>query len=70
MSRRRFELSGGPGGYRLRNLKSTNGVFIEGVQVLDARLTEKTRLTLGRSELRFEPERQQFNGRFSPRPLR
>ncbi|MHB8875954.1 MAG: sigma 54-interacting transcriptional regulator [Myxococcaceae bacterium] len=66
VSRRHFELSGGPGGYRLRDLKSTNGVFIEGVQVLDARLTEKTRLTLGRSELRFEPERQQIQWPLSP----
>src|SRR5688572_16964223 len=60
VSRRHFELSGGPGGYRLRDLKSTNGVFIEGVQVLDGRLAEKCRITLGRSELRFEPERQQI----------
>src|SRR5690242_16504471 len=60
VSRRHFELSGGPGGYRLRDLRSTNGVFIEGVQVLDARLSDKVRITLGRSELRFEPERQQI----------
>ncbi len=60
VSRRHFELSGGPGGYRLRDLKSTNGVFIEGVQVLEARLTDKVRLALGRSELRFEPERQEI----------
>jgi DNA-binding NtrC family response regulator len=57
VSRRHVELSGGPGGYRLRDLRSTNGVFIEGVQVLDARLTDKTRFTVGRNELRFEPER-------------
>lgn len=58
VSRRHFELSGGPGGYRLRDLKSTNGVFIDGVQVLEGRLVEKVRLSLGRSELKFEPERQ------------
>ncbi len=57
VSRRHVELSGGPGGYRLRDLRSTNGVFIEGVQVLDVRLTDKTRFTVGRNELRFEPER-------------
>ena len=38
VSRRHFELSGGPGGYRLRDLRSTNGVYIEAVQVLDCRL--------------------------------
>lgn len=59
VSRRHMELSGGPGGYRLRDLRSTNGVFIEGVQVLDARLTDKTRFTVGRNELRFEPERSE-----------
>ncbi|MBL8922025.1 MAG: sigma 54-dependent Fis family transcriptional regulator [Myxococcaceae bacterium] len=59
VSRRHVELSGGPGGYRLRDLRSTNGVFIEGVQVLDARLTDKTRFTVGRNELRFEPERSE-----------
>ncbi|MBX5484855.1 MAG: sigma 54-dependent Fis family transcriptional regulator [Myxococcaceae bacterium] len=62
VSRRHFELSGGPGGYRLRDLKSTNGVFIEDVQVLDVRLTGKARITLGRAtELRFEPERQEIS---------
>jgi DNA-binding NtrC family response regulator len=60
VSRKHFELSGGPGGYRLRDLKSTNGVFVEGVQVLEGRLVDKARITLGRSELRFEPERQQI----------
>ncbi|MBI3182819.1 MAG: sigma 54-dependent Fis family transcriptional regulator [Myxococcales bacterium] len=60
VSRRHVELSGGPGGYRVRDLRSTNGVFIEGVQVLEGRLTEKARLTIGRTELRFEPERQQI----------
>lgn len=59
VSRKHLELTGGPGGYRLRDLRSTNGVFIEGVQVLDARLTDKTRLIVGRNELRFEPERAQ-----------
>src|SRR5687767_12518230 len=60
VSRKHFELSGGPGGYRLRDLKSTNGIFVDGVQVLEARLLDKARLMLGRSELRFEPERQQI----------
>ncbi len=66
VSRRHFELSGGPGGYRLRDLRSTNGVFIEGVQVLDAKLSDKTRLTVGRTELRFEPERHEIQWPLSP----
>ncbi len=66
VSRRHFELTGGPGGYRLRDLKSTNGVFIEGVQALDVRLADKARITLGRTELRFEPERQQIHWPLSP----
>ena len=56
VSRRHLELSGGPGGYRLRDLRSTNGVFVEGLQVVEARLTHKVRIRVGRSELRFEPE--------------
>lgn len=59
VSRKHFELSGGPGGYRLRDLRSTNGVRVEGVQVFDARLVDKVRLTVGRTELRFEPERSE-----------
>src|SRR6478672_13608410 len=54
VSRKHVELSGGPGGYRLRDLRSTNGVFIEGVQVLDAKLSDKARLVVGRSEIKFE----------------
>ncbi len=60
VSRKHFELSGGPGGYRLRDLKSTNGVLVEGVQVVEGRLTDKCRLNLGRTELRFEPERHEI----------
>ncbi|MEW5742734.1 MAG: sigma 54-interacting transcriptional regulator [Myxococcota bacterium] len=66
VSRRHFELSGGPGGYRLRDLRSTNGVHIEGVQVMDAKLSDKTRLTVGRNELRFEPERHEIQWPLSP----
>ncbi|HZH02836.1 MAG TPA: sigma 54-interacting transcriptional regulator, partial [Myxococcaceae bacterium] len=58
VSRKHFELSGGPGGYHLRDLRSRNGVFIEGMQVLDARLLHKVRLTVGRTDLFFEPEQR------------
>jgi DNA-binding NtrC family response regulator len=67
VSRRHLELSGGPNGWRLRDLRSTNGVFLGGLQVLEAKLTEKVRIRLGRSELRFEPERTQVHWPLSPR---
>ncbi|MCI0571042.1 MAG: sigma 54-interacting transcriptional regulator [Myxococcaceae bacterium] len=67
VSRRHMELSGGPGGWRLRDLRSTNGVFLAGLQVIEARLSEKVRIRLGRSELRFEPERTQVHWPLSPR---
>jgi hypothetical protein len=66
VSRRHFELTGGPGGYRLRDLRSTNGVRLEGVQVMDARLSDKVRLNIGRTELRFEPERHEIQWPLSP----
>ncbi|HLT32120.1 MAG TPA: sigma 54-interacting transcriptional regulator [Myxococcaceae bacterium] len=67
VSRRHLELSGGPGGWRIRDLRSTNGVYVGGVQVMDARLTERSRIKIGRSELRFEPERTQVHWPLSPR---
>jgi DNA-binding NtrC family response regulator len=66
VSRQHLELSGGPGGYRLRDLRSTNGVHLGGVQVLEGRLVDKARLTVGRTELRFEPERHQVQWPLSP----
>ena len=66
VSRKHVELSGGPGGYRLRDLRSTNGVFVEGLQVIEARLLDKVRLNVGRSELRFEPDRHEIQWPLSP----
>ena len=66
VSRRHFELTGGPGGYRLRDLRSTNGVRVEGVHVMDAKLSDKVRLAVGRTELRFEPERHEIQWPLSP----
>ena len=66
VSRRHFELTGGPGGYPLRDLRSTNGVRVEGVQVMDAKLADKVRLSVGRTELRFEPERHEIQWPLSP----
>lgn len=66
VSRRHFELSGGPGGYRLRDLRSTNGVFVESVQVLECRLNGRARIQVGRTELKFEPARQTVQWPLSP----
>ena len=66
VSRRHMELSGGPGGYRLRDLRSTNGVLIDGVQVMEAKLRARARLLLGRTELRFEPESEEIEWPLSP----
>jgi DNA-binding NtrC family response regulator len=66
VSRKHLELSGGPGGYRLRDLRSTNGVHLDGLQVLDAKITDKARFTIGRTELRLEPMRQEVQWPLSP----
>jgi DNA-binding NtrC family response regulator len=67
VSRRHLELSGGPGGYRLRDLRSTNGVHLDGLQVMDAKITGgAARFTVGRTELRFEPLRQEVQWPLSP----
>src|SRR5262245_715268 len=42
-------------GVRVRDLGSRNGVGIGGALVTEAYLVEATRLTIGRSSLRFEP---------------
>jgi DNA-binding NtrC family response regulator len=42
-------------GFRLRDLGSTNGVFAGGVQVLDGYLAPGAVLSMGQSQLRFQP---------------
>ena len=67
VSRRHLELSGGgPEGYRLRDLDSTNGVVVDGLPVMEARLIKRARLRLGRTELRFEPDREEIEWPLSP----
>ncbi|GMU59757.1 MAG: hypothetical protein AMXMBFR34_15200 [Myxococcaceae bacterium] len=51
-----LELSHHEAGIRVRDLGSRNGTFVDGVRVLDALLTGPATLTLGASELRFEPQ--------------
>jgi DNA-binding NtrC family response regulator len=67
VSRRHLEVSGGPGGYRLRDLGSTNGVRLGGLQVTEGRLVDQARLVLGRTELAFEPGAAQVEWPLSPR---
>ncbi len=67
VSREHFEISGGPRGFRLRDLGSTNGVLLEGARVMDAWLHQRLRLVAGRTELRFEPSSQQVEWPLSPR---
>lgn len=59
VSRQHFEIAAGPGGFRLRDLGSTNGVLIDSVRVVDAWLQDRVRLAVGRTELRFEPLKEQ-----------
>ena len=54
VSRYHVELRNGPTGLRVRDLESTNGTFVSGVQVHDATVTAGTTLTLGPTRIRIE----------------
>ncbi|MFZ5442357.1 MAG: sigma 54-interacting transcriptional regulator [Myxococcota bacterium] len=54
VSRFHCELEAGERGVRVRDLGSLNGVFVDGVQVVDGYLKSGSSLRLGRSVLRFE----------------
>ncbi|MEM9193947.1 MAG: sigma 54-interacting transcriptional regulator [Myxococcota bacterium] len=56
VSSRHCELSVRDGRYVVRDLESTNGTLVDGVDVVEAFIGYGTRLQLGESELRFEPE--------------
>ncbi|MEW6430499.1 MAG: sigma 54-interacting transcriptional regulator [Myxococcota bacterium] len=51
-----LELSHDDAGIRVRDLGSRNGTFVDGVRVVEAILTGAATLTLGATELRFEPQ--------------
>ena len=54
VSRFHCELEAGDHGVRIKDLGSLNGVFVDGVQVLDGYLKGGSTLRLGRSVLRFD----------------
>jgi diguanylate cyclase (GGDEF)-like protein len=47
VSRRHASVLGGPEGTRVRDLGSTNGIFVEGLQVADCKLQDGQRLQMG-----------------------
>jgi two-component system cell cycle response regulator len=47
VSRRHAGVLGGPDGTRLRDLGSTNGVFVEGIRVADCKLVDGQRIQMG-----------------------
>ena len=56
VSRIHAEISADEHGFRLRDLGSTNGTFVDGVRANDVYLRPGARLALGRAELVFEPQ--------------
>lgn len=58
VSRRHCAIEVHDGAYRVRDLDSTNGTFLEGVRVSDAEVPSGGRLRLGSSELVFSPKKK------------
>lgn len=61
-SQRHFRIECKPNGYLLRDLKSRNGTFLNGVRVYEALLKDGDRITLGRSDLFFSCKKPHDNG--------
>ncbi len=55
VSRIHFEISADALGYRLRDLGSSNGTFVDGYRVSDVYLKPGSRIHVGRTEVIFEP---------------
>jgi transcriptional regulator with PAS, ATPase and Fis domain len=67
VSWRHAELRADEGGYRLRDLGSTNGVRVGTLQVREALLTGKTALSLGDTQLEFTLADDEVEHELSPR---
>ncbi len=55
VSRVHFEISVDPYGFRLRDLESTNGTFVDGARSRDVYLRPQARIRVGRTEIVFVP---------------
>ncbi len=55
VSRIHCEIAADDAGFRIRDLDSTNGTFIQGHRVVEMYLGDGAVITVGRTELRFEP---------------
>ncbi|MEM9187921.1 MAG: sigma 54-interacting transcriptional regulator [Myxococcota bacterium] len=53
VSRMHFEISADPHGFRLRDLGSTNGTFVDGRRVLDIYLSDRAELRVGSTRIEF-----------------
>jgi transcriptional regulator with GAF, ATPase, and Fis domain len=54
VSRIHFEISADARGFRLRDLGSTNGTFVDGMRVVEVHLRPSCRITVGLSSIHFE----------------
>jgi DNA-binding NtrC family response regulator len=55
VSRTHFEIRLDPQGYRLRDLESTNGTYVNGLRVGDVYVPPATTIYLGETRVRFDP---------------
>lgn len=68
VSRIHAEILRGPDGYRVRDLESTNGTFVNGVQVVEAFLPDGGSLRVGSTTLRFALLRERDQEPIHPEP--
>src|SRR5687768_5093447 len=53
VSRIHFEISADPNGFRLRDLGSTNGTYVDGLRMIDGYLNSGSRITAGLTRIHF-----------------
>jgi len=68
VSRCHAELTRTPDGYRLRDLGSTNGTYVNGVRVVEAFLGDEATLTFGQAPVRFAVAQEQEEVPLYPEP--